>query len=154
MSTPPHDLPPGFVPDRPEKHPEHEEAVLLRDAMIAGLAGAASDVAQVGRELYKAAVLTKVQRAVIYSILGLLMVALVGLYVIAVGNKSNGDVIKDCTEAKGVCYQRNQQATGKLIDELITRNEAAAYCSPRSAKPVDYKSCIAGYVKGASAGGG
>lgn len=129
-------------------HPEHQEALLLRDAMIAGLAGAAADVAVVGRELYKATVLTKVQRVVLYTTLALLVVTLSGLFVVALGNRQNGADLRDCTIPGGVCYERNQANTGKAIKILIDQNEAAAFCSPREKTAKDFQACIAGYVRG------
>jgi hypothetical protein len=149
----PEDMPPGLVPPS-QVHPEHEEALLLRDAMIAGLAGAASDVAEVGRMLYKATVLSKVQRVVIYATLAFVVVCMMGLIVIAGLNRAGNSRIVDCTTPGGECYERSQTETGKLIDHLIRQNEAAAYCSPRSVKPADYQACIAGYAKGRAGGAG
>lgn len=127
------------------RHPEHEEALLLRDAMIAGLAGAANDVADVGRELYKATVMSRIQRVVIFATLALVFVMLVAQLITSQINRSTLDAVKDCTEPGGECFRRGQENTAKAVELLMTRSEAANYCSPRVMGIAQYKTCIAAY---------
>lgn len=137
------------TPDAP-KHHEHEEALLLRDALIAGLAGAANDLAEVGRELYRASVLTKVQRVVLFIILAVNVGALVALLVVAGQNKSNGTAIRNCTTegADHTCFNDGTKRQGLVIQQLVKQNEAAAWCSPRSKTPAEFTACIRLYVAG------
>lgn len=130
----------------PEQHPEHEEALLLRDAMIAGLAGAAGDLSESAKALYRASVLTKVQRAVLFASLVAILAACGGLLVVALQNRSNGARISDCTEPTGKCAQRGQQQTADAIAQLVVYNQGAAYCAPRTTTQVTFRSCVADYV--------
>lgn len=133
-------------PTPPEQvRPEHEEALLLRDAMIAGLAGAASDVAQVGRDLYKATVLSRTQRIALFTIL-IMGFIMFGVQVVTSQiNRNTLKAVQDCTQPSGECYERNSKRTGEFIGQLLHRSEAANYCSPRSVGVAEYKRCLTAY---------
>lgn len=130
----------------PEKHPEHDEALLLRDAMIAGLAGAAGDLSESAKSLYRASVLSRTQRFALFAALFLIVLLCGGLLVVALQNRSNGAQIRDCTEPGGKCAQRGQQQTADAIAQLVLYDQAAAYCSPRTTTQVTFRSCVADYV--------
>lgn len=127
------------------RHPEHEEALLLRDAMIAGLAGAASDVAEVGKDLYRATVMSKVQRAVLFTTLALVFVMLAIQVITSQINRNTLSSVQSCTEPTGECYERNQARTAEFIRQLLLRSEAANYCSPRAVGVQEYKRCLSAY---------
>jgi hypothetical protein len=79
-----------------DREAEAEEAIELRDALIAGLAGAASDLEQTGHELLRAATWLPWQKKLMVALLvvqtvimATVMVALFALAGIATANKTN-----------------------------------------------------------------
>lgn len=139
----------------PGEHPEHLE----QRALIAGLAAAAGDLSSVARDLYKSAVLTRLERTIISIAIVLLLlstilstvmvVALRGtaetLSKLAESNNQNTAIIRDCTQPGGNCYQQGRDRAGITV-ELINRNSIAAnFCSlkePTFTTAEDFKRCV------------
>lgn len=127
------------------------DAEVTREALIAGLAASASDLSSVARDLYKSAVLTKIERTVItlavaaLVVLGIIeVVGVVKLNGIAKTNERNTNVIRDCTQPDGVCFKDSQKRTADVIDLINQVTVAAAYCAkqPDNDTEAEIKSCI------------
>lgn len=119
------------------------ESFDLRDAMIAGLASGVNDLTQVARDLYKASVLTRVQKVVVAVVLtgtmvtsGLSLILVVRLNGIASTNRANNvatrentAVIKDCTDPDGSCFAEAQARTAALVAQLNSATLIAVECA-------------------------
>lgn len=135
---------------------EAEEAIDMRDALIAGLAGAASELAEVGQELYRATVLSKAQRVVVGTTLAVMLAATAGLFYVAmelrdiaeasrqnsVVNRQNSELLVDCTVPGGECYERGQNRTGEAVAVIGRASVAAAYCAQRHEEIDQLEKCV------------
>lgn len=111
-------------------HDHHGSTSL--EVLVAGLAGAVSQLGQVGRELLAQSVLSRVQRVVVVVLLVLLTVTTVastvgtGFLLYNSGKakadraqqKTTSTTILDCTKPGGTCYERNQTQLAALIAQL------------------------------------
>lgn len=82
-----------------------------------------------------------VERVGIAVLLAIMAAALVVLFVIAVGNKHNGELIRDCTIPNGDCYRQQQQRTGDVVGELQRLAVSAAQCADAGTDP-QIQACI------------
>jgi hypothetical protein len=122
---------------------DHEHDTRSLEVLVAGLAGAASDLAQVGRELLVQSVLTRVQRIVIAAVLFFLVIG-TGVSVVVLGILLNNSsqaadqraqqnslsrTIVDCTQPGGTCYERAQTQTAALVAQLNSATLIAVECA-------------------------
>lgn len=128
-------------PSDPPVRIEHDTTSL--EVLVAGLAGAASDLAQVGRDLLRQSVLTRVQRLVIGAVLFFLVVSTTAsLVVVGILLHSSSqakaqrdqqttvtNTILDCTQPGGTCYERNARQTTALIAQLNATTLITVECA-------------------------
>lgn len=114
---------------------EADEAIQLRDVLVAGLAGAAADLAEVGRELFRASVLTRVQRVIFRLVVGFSAIAaavsVVCVVLLLQGQedaRAQRDLIIDCTSDTGDCARRGQERTAAVVVQLNQATIAAVIC--------------------------
>jgi hypothetical protein len=48
-----------------------------------------------------------------------ILAVMVGLVFIAIGNRSNGQVIRSCTTPGGACFERSQAQTANAVSQLL-----------------------------------
>lgn len=111
--------------------------------LLAGLAASANDLAAVAKDLYRASVLSRAERAVLLAILvvnlligGVVAYGVWRLNGLADTNRALGEVnrtssqtIVDCTRPGGVCYERAQQQTAAAVASLNLVTIAATECA-------------------------
>lgn len=113
----------------------HEQE-LLRTTLIAGLASSASELSSVASDLFKAALLSRVQRAMLLIGMFILvcLVGVVGWGVLVLThtadqNKENGDLIRDCVTPQGQCYQDGSKRSAEAVKTINDVIVAAAACA-------------------------
>lgn len=107
------------------------EGLDLRDALIAGLAAAANDIAEMARDLFTAARLTRLERGIALGLLALNLLIGIGVAVMVaqvfsiahanrqtnVATQATLDAIKDCTTQGGECHKQGEaQTQGAVAD--------------------------------------
>jgi hypothetical protein len=132
---------------------EADEAIQLRDVLVAGLAGAAADLSDMARELVKATVLSKTQRAVFGLVILLgavgLIVSSIGLVLLLQGAdeaRLQRREILSCTTPAGTCYQRGQQQTADAVLQLNRVTVAAVQCAQTQRGDRAIEACITAKV--------
>lgn len=127
-------LPEGVAEDR--RKPSEVEASM--PALIAGLAASASQLSTTAHDLYRASVLSRLERVVaIVLVFGLTATLLVTGYGvlrlnnIAEVNRDNGDYIRDCTTPGGECFESNNERTARLIANLNRTTLVTIQCADR-----------------------
>jgi hypothetical protein len=138
-----------------------------REALMAGLAGAASDMSQAAidlnrglRDLLKAAALTRVQRWVVGAVLavgtlGAVSASIDGVFLIHGQDQSRQILraIKDCTDQHGKCAQQGAKTTGTAIASLNTFTLLVAECAdeaidlPRAERSASIVTCVTAKAK-------
>lgn len=128
-----------------------QEAELLRETLIAGLAAAASDLSSVANDILHSATITRVQRTGIALALGLMMI-LLGLngwgtwenHKDANVNRRNGELIRDCVVAGGECYQDARERSTNIVTVINRVTIAAATCAraPENETEAEIRNCI------------
>lgn len=113
-----------------------QEAELLRETLIAGLAAAASDLSSVAQDLLHSSTITRVQRTGLALVLGLMMVLLAingfgvfETYKNSSESRRNGDVIRSCTTPEGECYKANLKRSSGVVKNINDIVVAAASCA-------------------------
>lgn len=120
----------------------HEQE-MLRTTMVAGLMAQASELSTVAHDLVRSAVLTRVQRWVIFVGLILVLVSTIlsaagvwGLRGIAQSNKDTNSntnrvtqAILDCTNPSGKCFQNGQSRTADAVGNINKVVVLAAACA-------------------------
>lgn len=128
-----------------------QEAELLRETLIAGLAAAASDLSSVANDILHSATITRVQRTGIVLILGLMMVLLAingwaswETHKDAQANRATGDLIEGCVIPGGDCYEANAERTAGVVTVINRVTVAAATCARTSENDTEaeIKNCI------------
>lgn len=131
------------------------------EILVAGLAGAAGDLAQVGRDLLRQSVLTRVQRIVIAAVLFFLVIsasASVVVLGILLHNSSTAkaqrdqqttlsQTIVDCTQPGGACYERNQTNLTAVVAQLNRNTVIAVECGDAYHGQVAISTCVTRRLK-------
>ena len=152
---------------------------VMRDALIAGLAGAAADLSQVGHELYKATVVSRWQRVVAVSVIviGLTMTGMIGWGVIRINGvvdatHTNSNVnrqtlteirassdaarqtlalLQACTtDPTAVCYRLRTASTNAAIANLTRFMVIAVECAHTGGTDAVIEACVRAKAKGQS----
>lgn len=133
----------------------------LRDALIAGLVGTASeisqglqDVAEAQRDLVKAASLTRLQRwflgvVLVLGTIGAVSASIDGVFILKGQSEThaNTKAIKDCTTPGGQCYERGQQQTGQAVAILQKYILIAADCARQPGDSQAFAACVQSEAK-------
>lgn len=120
----------------------HEQE-MLRTTMVAGLMAQASELSTAAHDLIRSAVLTRVQRWVIFAGLLLTLLSAVlsaagmwSLRSIASSNKATNantnqvtKAILDCTDPTGECFQQGQARTAEAVGNINRVVVLAAACA-------------------------
>lgn len=131
------------------------ESLDLREAMLAGVAAAAMDLAEVARSLYKASVLSRIERALVaLLLLGLLvssvasLVTVIRLSNVASINRAGNQYIKECTTPGGgtepvhACFEDSQKRTAVVIGQLNQATLAAIICADKVSGDEAITKCV------------
>jgi hypothetical protein len=144
-----------------DREAEAEEAIGLRDALIAGLAGAASQLDDTAREMYRAATWLPWQKRLMLVLIAMQTVAvlaLLGGMVVLIDfgstNKSNttatlrsADQIESCTTPGGACYQRNAENTANAVELLIRSIPVITAECAHEGSDVAIETCVEAKIK-------
>ena len=134
------DTPKPLSPDDPDVM-RAVESLDLREAMLAGVAAAAMDLAEVARSLYKASVLSRVERVLVGLLLvGLLvssiasLITVTRLSTVADTNREGNQYVKECTTPslpgeRHECFEDNNARTAVVIGQLNQSTLAAIICA-------------------------
>lgn len=121
----------------------------VREALIAGLAASAGELSSVARELTAATRVGRAERIIIGALSLFLVVLSVVSYIsihklqdIGKTNRSNTDLIVDCTTPGGVCYERGRKSTGSAIATINDVTIAASYCAQFNTTQATIRKCI------------
>lgn len=113
----------------------HEQE-MLRTTMVEKLMVQAAELATVGHDLVRSAVLTRIQRWVIFICLFLVMLGTVLSVITTLTNRSvnratnhNTDIIRDCTDPEGKCFQDGQARTAEAVGNINKVVTAASFCA-------------------------
>lgn len=131
------------------------------EILVAGLAGAAGDLAQVGRDLLRQSVLTRVQRIVIAAVLFFLVISatasVVGVGILLHNSSTAKDqrdqqtalsrTIVDCTQPGGNCYERNQARLAAVIAQLNRNTVIAVECGDAYNGQAAISACVTRRLK-------
>jgi|GEM_PF-5677632 len=61
---------------------------------------------------------------------------------VAAGNRANGQVIRDCVEPSGQCYQRNAARTEQTLTRLADLMIAVELCGQRASTDAAARACV------------
>lgn len=118
--------------------PSANDPHLSQMALLAGLAVAAKDLSENAKQLYRASVLSRVERVMLLAILiiNLLTSGIVGYGVLRLNglaetNRNYGQTIVDCTQPGGQCFKRGQEQTAAAVAQLSLVSIAAVECADR-----------------------
>lgn len=70
------------------------------------------------------------------------VVLLVQLGDVAQANRTNGQVVRDCVEPTGKCYQRNAERTEQTLTRLSDLMIAVELCGQRYFNDADARACV------------
>ncbi|MCW2545373.1 MAG: hypothetical protein JWM40_2925 [Frankiales bacterium] len=147
-------------PTDPTPPPGGHDVTTL-EILVAGLASRVGEVAQVGRDLLRQSVLTRVQRIVIAAVLFFLVIS-ASASVVALGillnNSSSAkaqrdeqtalsQTIVDCTQPGGACYERNQTNLAGVIAQLNRNTVIAVECGDAYNGQVAISACVTRRLK-------
>lgn len=141
-------------------YPDPAEGPSLQDALLAGLAVSANDLRKVANDLYRSALLSRVEKLVASVIIvaslvtsSISLVVLLQIHGIANTNKTNNTAtrdntatIKDCTDPTGTCYRENAIRTAVLITQLQTSMVVAVECADEFNGRAAINACIAARI--------
>lgn len=67
---------------------------------------------------------------------------------VAVGNRANGQAVRDCVEPTGQCYQRNAERTERTLTRIADLEIAVELCGQRYFKDDAIRTCVQHALKG------
>lgn len=127
------------------------ERLDLRDAMIAGLAAGANDLAEAAQNLVSAARLSRWEKIIAIFLLALSTISTVAVGVMAVlllniaqDNRANGNLIRDCVVVGGECYREQNARSKAVVQRIIESNQVFVRCSLVTPRLDDdgYDACV------------
>lgn len=128
-------LPDGVNEDRRQTEAPSEDPT---PALIAGLAAAASQLSTTAHELYRASVMSRIERVIAIAVVAVLGAVLcinsygvLRLNNIAEVNRSNGDYIRDCTTPGGQCFEDSQKRLASVVAQLNRTTLVTIECADR-----------------------
>jgi hypothetical protein len=67
---------------------------------------------------------------------------------VAIGNRANGEVIRDCVTPTGGCYRRQSERTEETLSRLADLMLAVELCGQRYFNDKDARACVQRSLKG------